>query len=242
MKARVLIHNNRGFPKQKLSKVNEGDYLVKQVKPDLVLEAERWFVTQWGGFRKIFNALDGYNIFRPASSSVAGLISARKMSKFRHLAHFAYMGHGAVPYICNYRTYMGEVCMLGDTGKTTTYINVHPTPSAFSSRFPDGSIRKKAAQKAWYLYMARVKTFAERQITQGGRDYVIIGGDFNASRRRVQAEFGSQLGGKAVSIFTSPSGYQIDHIVVVGSVRALDSDVINTPSDHDAFWVDLEFM
>lgn len=242
MKVRLLIFNNKGFPKRSRKAVNLDDYKVLEAKPDVVMEQERWFTSQWRGFKVIFSLARGFLTHRPKTSAVAGLIQAHNTKLFTRISAFSYYGHSALSGICNYRTYAGEVLKINKTNRTLTYINVHPTPSAWGSRFPEGSLRKKLARRAWYKYMNRVKAFALRQL-QGGRDYVVIGGDFNAKLDVLVEYFGTKLAGKTVRIYTSPWNHEIDHIIVIGNVKKYLQDTVDTvTSDHRPFYVDLEFL
>ena len=240
LQARLLIFNSRDFPRRSLLATNRDDYRLLKASPDLVMEQERWFTGKWAGFGKIFSVKNGYRTFRPIKDAVSGLIFATKVFKFTHIAHFSYRGHSAVPYICSYRTYMGQVMRVGNTGRRITFVNVHPTPSAFSNRFPDGSIRKRSAQKAWHTYMNRVRAFTENQL-KAGRDYLIIGGDFNAHEDKLREIFGTTFAGRQVQYVTS-SATKIDHFIVFGDIRIIqDRLVTGTTSDHKALYIDVEF-
>lgn len=241
VEVRVTTFNNKGFPKMKRSKVNIGDYKVRDdIKPDILLEQERWFSDQLNGFAKIFSRAKGYRTYSPVGT--AGTITAANIYKFQHLSRFNFRLHYAVPYVCAARKFTGEVCAVKrnnvQIGRSATYLSAHLTPSAFSSRFPDGSIRKRTAQREWHRGMRNLKSFVEKQIA-GGRDYVFIGMDANAQAWRIREYFNGKIGGKPVQVFTSPSGYKIDHIIIIGNVEVLGDPWVTpgTPSDHDPFTV-----
>lgn len=237
----VCAFNNKGYPKIATHYINKGDYMVRdQINPDILLEQERWHLNQWPGFKKIFSAAYGYDTHRPKASVVSGTIVANKTTTLRSLFQFSKLAHVAVPGVCNYRNYTGRGVLIKGTQykRRLTYASIHLTPSAFSARFPSGSRRRRLAQRAWYAGMRRLKGFAHDQIVNGKRDFVVIGGDFNAKRWRLEEYFGKSIGGKPVHIFTSQHGYKIDHIVVIGHIRFIEDDFLNgTPSDHAPFWV-----
>lgn len=240
MKIRVCSFNNKGFPKMKRLDVNWGDYMVRDtLKPDLLGEQERWFLDQLAAFRKIFSKVAGYNTYRPAQGVISGTIIAYKPSVFKHLAHFSYFGHAAVPGVCAYRNYTGVIGELPNK-KTALFGTGHPTPSAWSSRLNKKPTLKKWAQRAWHKYMDRVITMTTRQI-KAGRDYAIWAFDANAGHHRLVDKWPKQIGGKPVRVLTSQYGYKIDHIVIVGDIDVLKEDFLKgTPSDHAPFWADLE--
>lgn len=235
----ITTFNNKGFPKQRQINVNRGDYAVRDdIKPDILLEQERWFSDQLNGFKKIFNRDLGYRTYSPIG--IAGTITAANIYKLQHIVHFNYRLHYTVPYVCASRKFTGEVCHVKannkPNGKTLTFMSAHLTPSAWSSRFPDGSVRKRTAQREWHRGMRNLKAFAERQIA-GGRDYIVIGGDFNASAWRIREYFKGTIGDLPIRIVTSAN--KIDHIIIIGHAEVVGRpwNLPGTPSDHDPFSV-----
>lgn len=233
----VGTFNNKGYLPMLLSKVNKGDYTFKSFALDLFGEQERWVPGQLGGFRKIF-AAPFFSLFAPLTKS--GTVVGHRTTMFERLTTFRFHASNAVRGVAGGRKFTGEVLKFKEHGATLTHFSLHPPPSAWSDRFKDGSRTKRALQREWWNAMNAAKSFAANQI-RGGRDFVVIETDANASHAKVREALGREIAGKPVHIFTSKHGYKIDHIVVIGEIGKVvwEDSSKPVPSDHRPFAVRL---
>lgn len=167
---------------------------------------------------------------RRVTNGPAGTAAVWRLSRFRARWTFNHALHGPIKGVCGQRKMTGAVLTDVETGEDLTVIVVHPLPSAWSRRFPEPFRRELAA--VWTDAISdELRTFVAHHVRMGRR--VVVLGDFNARRRRVEDALGATIAGAPVQVCSADPD-DPDHIVLVGAWRVVESAraVPGHRSDH----------
>lgn len=234
---RIATANTRAVPAMRQAAVRRCFALLRaRVNPDLAALQEMFLARYYRAFANTFRNR-GWHWHLPWGPAGVGVLY--RDQRFRYLSKGKRRLHGAIPGVSSART-LRFVTLDDKTHPTRriAFASAHPTPSAWSSRLNNRPALKRRTQDAWREAVEVMVKWLEDATRN---DYVaVLALDANASHAELCKHLPTSIGGEPVHVLTSPDGWKIDHIILIGEWTIKATGTTKTPSDHAIFYVDAE--
>lgn len=232
---RLATCNTRCVPQMTWRQVTRTLALLRKLNPDAAGLQEIFVHWYYIAVVRIF-AGRGWYFSLPWGPAGVGVLWRARTIKYRGSASRKLSD--PVPGVSSARKLRFVTGVVRKTGVRVALGSAHLPPSAWSTRLDKQPALKARTQEAWIDGMDESNRWLTESVGNGYAAALMV--DANAGHDRVVSHLPKTIHGQPVRVLTSPAGWKIDHIILVGDWRIGKSGTVKTPSDHAIFYVDAE--